>query len=81
MISTTVFGARIVGEFSILHGTLRRFDDYGNISYGIYAGFTEGELLEGANFAQGMDTFSADPRRDQLMIQTGVFNYENYLRK
>ncbi len=47
---TPSYAAIVIGEYSILEGTLRRYDDYGNISFGVFglaAGFTNLELLRG----------------------------------
>jgi hypothetical protein len=68
----------------MLNGTLRRYDDYGNISYGMFglaAGFYQDDLYRGSNFNQvwkdmtGKTSGTGDERRDVEMIRTGIVNY------
>jgi len=82
---TPSYAAKIVGEWSFFNGTLRRYDDYGNISYGAFgkkAGFTSVYLRFGANINQwGKDLFgdtdgTGDEPRDVKMINLGFKLYE-----
>jgi len=87
---TPSYSAIVIGEWSIYRGTLRRYDDYGNIVYGIFgiaAGFPEKQLFQGSNINQiGKDLFgntngSGDEPRDVEMIQTGIVNAHFWLKK
>lgn len=77
------YAAVVIGEWSFLNGTLRRYDDYGNISYGIFgkaAGFADSDLYGGSSLNQsfknifGGTSGSGDENRDVYMIQTGIHN-------
>ncbi len=87
---TPSYAAIVIGEWSFLKGTLRRYDDYGNISYGIFgiaAGFSKSDLYEGSNLNQsvknifGSTSGSGDENRDVYMIQTGIHNAQFILKK
>ncbi|PWG77914.1 polymorphic toxin type 44 domain-containing protein, partial [Pararcticibacter amylolyticus] len=87
---TPSYAASVIGEWSILNGTLRRYDDYGNISYGAFgvaAGFSQSFLFQGSNLNQlwkditGKTNGSGDERRDIDMMRTGIVNYQFYLKK
>jgi len=78
---TFTFSGRVIGEYTILSNTLRTYDDYGNISFGILgtkAGFTQDELLYSSNVAQRLSTGDDDPYRDTKMIETGILYSGNY---
>jgi hypothetical protein len=91
---TASFAPRFIGDWSLLNGRLRAFDDYGNISYGIfgtYSGFTGKELVNGASIAQRLDNgqrsirnlsfdISGDPQRDTYTILMGIDIYNKYLK-
>jgi len=85
---TPSYAAKVIGEWSILNGTLRRYDDYGNISYGIFgivAGFTEQRMLDAADLNQrmkdatGKTNGKGDEDRDKYMISTGVYNANSFI--
>lgn len=82
---TPSYAAIVIGEYSFFNGTLRRYDDYGNISYGAFgreAGFTKAYLRFGSDVNQwGKDLFgdtdgSGDEPRDVQMINLGFKLYE-----
>jgi hypothetical protein len=78
---TPSYAAIAIGEWSLLSGRLRRYDDYGNISYGIfgtYAKFSPSTLLSNASTAQFLDTHTPDEPRDQQMIKMGILIYNLY---
>ena len=77
-----------IGEWTLHHGRLRRYDDYGNIAYGVfgtYAGFTRDHLITYASVAQriiDMDISSflpggGDPPRDTYYIEMGIDGYNS----
>lgn len=87
---TPSYAAKSIGEWSLLNGTLRRYDDYGNISYGIFgiaAGISQKNLYSGSNLNQvwkdmgGKTNGNGDEKRDVYMIGTGIFNAPFFLRK
>jgi hypothetical protein len=87
---TPSYAAIVIGEWSLLNGTLRRYDDYGNISYGIFgkaAGFSDADLYKGSNINQtfknilGSTSGNGDERRDVYMILTGIYNSQFLLKK
>ncbi|WP_133242747.1 DUF6443 domain-containing protein [Pontibacter virosus] len=88
---TLSYAAKVIGEWSFLNGTLRRYDDYGNISYGIFgvaAGFPNSDLFKGSNLNQtfknifgGTSGGFGDEKRDAYMIQTGIYNAQFFLKK
>ncbi|HEU4610022.1 MAG TPA: DUF6443 domain-containing protein, partial [Chitinophagaceae bacterium] len=87
---TPSYAAIVIGEWSFLNGTLRRYDDYGNISYGIFgkaAGFSDKDLYKGSNLNQtfknlfGGTSGNGDENRDVYMIQTGIYNAKYFLNK
>lgn len=78
---TPSYAASVIGEWSFNGDRLRRYDDYGNISYGPFglaAGFSERALLRGSNLNQvfKLDN-SGDEPRDVYMIQMGFDRYVN----
>ena len=81
---TPSYAANVIGEWALLHGTLRRYDDFGNISYGIFglhAGFSREILLAGSNLNQwwkdfkGITRGSGDEPRDVIMMKLGFSIY------
>lgn len=83
---TPSYAAIVIGEWSLLFGTLRRYDDYGNISYGAFgseAGYSPGELLDGSNQNQkgkdsaGITNGNGDEFRDKFTIKLGINLYKN----
>ncbi|WP_143053789.1 RHS repeat-associated core domain-containing protein [Parapedobacter koreensis] len=77
----TSYAAIVIGEWSILNGELRRYDDYGNMSYGAWgrsAGFTTKDLIRGSNLNQiwkgmfGKTNMGGDETRDVNMILRGI---------
>jgi RHS repeat-associated protein len=87
---TPSYAAIVIGEWSLLNGSLRRYDDYGNISYGIFgkaAGFSDADLYKGSNLNQnfknifGSTSGRGDEKRDVYMIQTGIYNSQFFLKK
>lgn len=87
---TQSYAAIVIGEWSFLNGTLRTYDDYGNISYGIFgkaAGFSDNDLYKGSNLNQtfknifGSTSGNGDENRDVYMIQTGIYNAQFFLNK
>lgn len=71
---TASFAAIVIGEWSLSNGKLRRYDDYGNISYGIFgvmANYSEQELVKGSNDNQRGKT-GDDEERDVKMVKKGV---------
>ena len=87
---TPSYAAVVIGEWSIENGTLRRYDDYGNIAYGIFgkaALFSDAELFRGSELNQKWKDFwgktngNGDEQRDVLMILTGIDNYNKYLKQ
>jgi hypothetical protein len=77
---TPSYAATVIGKWSLYNNTLRRYDDYGNISYGtfgLYAGFNKTQLLLSSNINQwGKDMFggtsgTGDEQRDIDMIKLG----------
>jgi len=87
---TPSYAATVIGEWSLLNGTLRRYDDYGNISYGTFgkaAGFSDSDLYRGSNMNQiykdiiGKTKGNGDENRDIYMIQTGIYNSQFLLKK
>ena len=88
---TPSYAAKVIGEWSLLNGSLRRYDDYGNISYGIFgkeADFSDEELYKGSDVNQmgkNINPFSktsgqGDEDRDKLMISTGIFNFTKFYK-
>ncbi|WP_165798555.1 polymorphic toxin type 44 domain-containing protein [Chitinophaga costaii] len=84
---TPSYAATVIGEWSLLNGTLWRYDDYGNISYGIFgkaANFPDNDLYKGSNLNQmwkdifGGTSGNGDEQRDVLMIMTGIENYKYF---
>jgi hypothetical protein len=73
---TPSYAAIVIGEWSFLNGQLKRYDDYGNISYGIFgtkAGFSSSNLLEGSDDnQQGKLDGSGDEFRDKFTIKLGI---------
>ena len=78
---TPSYAAKVIGEWSFLDGRLTRYDDYGNISYGVFgvkAGFSEEDLMQGSNMNQiwkditGTTSGNGDEQRDKIMILTGI---------
>jgi RHS repeat-associated protein len=84
---TPSYAAVVIGEWSIENGNLRRYDDYGNIAYGIFgkaAKFSDDELYRGSELNQKWKDFwgktngNRDELRDVLMILTGIENYKYF---
>jgi len=82
---TPSYAAAVIGEWSFMNGTLRRYDDYGNISFGAFgreAGFTKVYLRFASNVNQlfkdwfGDTDGSGDEPRDVQMINLGFKLYE-----
>ena len=82
---TPSYAAIVIGEWSLLFGTLRRYDDYGNISYGAFGlngGFSKEKLLDGSNTNQlfkdwfGSTRGNGDESRDIMTIKMGFRLYE-----
>lgn len=82
---TPSYTASVIGEWAFLDGTLRRYDDFGNISYGAFgleAGYYESTLLMGSNINQmfkdwfGDTDGSGDEPRDVQMMKLGFKLYE-----
>ena len=87
---TPSYAAVVIGEWSFENGTLRRYDDYGNISYGVFgkaALFSDADLFKGSELNQKWKDFwgktngNGDEDRDVYMILTGIDNYNKYLKK
>jgi RHS repeat-associated protein len=87
---TPSYSAIVIGEWSLLKGTLRRYDDYGNISYGIFgkaAGLSDSDLYSGSNINQSVKNIlgntrgRGDEKRDVYMIETGIHNAQFILKK
>ena len=77
---TPSYAAIVIGEWSLLNGTLMRYDDYGNFAYGIFgreAGYSKKELLERSNDNQkskdrkGVTNGDGDDARDRKWIRIG----------
>ena len=88
---TPSYAAKVIGEWSLLNGTLRRFDDYGNIAYGIFgkeADFSNEELYKGSDINQAFKNLNpnsktsgqGDEVRDKLMIETGIYNFVKFYK-
>ncbi len=88
---TPSYAAKVIGEWSLLNGTLRRYDDYGNISYGIFgkeADFSDDELYKGSDLNQTFKNLNplsktsgaGDEDRDKLMIKTGIYNFGKFYK-
>jgi RHS repeat-associated protein len=82
---TPSYSAAVIGEWSFFNGKLRRYDDYGNISFGAFgleAGYHKSTLLFGSNGNQlfkdwfGNTSGSGDEPRDVQMMKLGFKLYE-----
>lgn len=83
---TPSFAAVVIGEWSLFRGTLRKYDDYGNISFGFWgnhAGFNLSYLKLGSNINQiakdlrGVTHGMGDDGRDVFMIKLGFYFYNS----
>lgn len=87
---TASFAAIVIGEWSTYNNTLRRYDDYGNLAYGIFgiaAGIPPGQLIQGSNTNQafkdifGKTSGNGDEPRDVEMMKGGINSAMFWLKK
>lgn len=88
---TPSYAAKVIGEWSISNGHLRKYDDYGNIAYGFLgkvAGFSDFTLKGASNINQALKDMSGktsgsggDDIRDVFTIGQGIKLYEDFLNK
>lgn len=83
---TPSYAAVVIGEWSFYNGRLHRYDDYGNIAYGVFgraAGLTEGYLLRGSGWNQLWKGITlqtqgfGDEGRDIYMMKIGFSLYKS----
>lgn len=84
-----IFAATHIGEWTLLNGRLRRYDDYGNISYGYWGrlyGFSEKYLLKKSDDNQDTKngkttTGKGDEPRDKYSIVVGFSTFNSWQKK